>query len=156
MTITKTRVKKTIIPRVKVQKPAKDGVLDYNQTSQALKRILASAQEELELIRQMKAEAERYRQDSLKKDDSEGRWPILNARLMEHREIEEVVRQASEEIQKILANIRITRIGVQEELAKQRDIVETDRLNGIFASIKEAFQKPSPKNIEKRFEAVDY
>ncbi len=151
-----TRVKKTIVPRVKAEKPAEEGVLDYNKTTLALKRILASTREELELIREMKDEAARYRQDALNKGDAEGRRLTLNARLMKHREIEEVVRQASEEIQKILADIRITRIGIQDEIAAQGNFAETDRLNGIFASIKETFQKPAGKNIEKSLESVRY
>jgi hypothetical protein len=156
MAMTRTRAKKTTVPRAKVPKPIKNSTLDYSKTDLALKRILACAREELELIREMKAEAARYRQDALKKADSEGRRLILNAGLMKHREIEEVIRQASEEIQKILADIRITRISIQEELAVQRDFAKTDKLNGIFTSIKSTLQKPAVNEMEKRPESIRY
>ncbi|MDD5337842.1 MAG: hypothetical protein PHG35_00300 [Dehalococcoidales bacterium] len=151
--VTTTRINRTAAPKAKYLKPSED-VLTYTTVTQSLKRILACAQEELEFIREMKAEAIQYRQDALKKDDSEGRQLILNARLIKHREIEEVVRQAGEEIQKILADIRITRISLQDELIRESEIAEANRLNVIFDSIKEAFQKPEGKNLAKNLQPL--
>jgi hypothetical protein len=156
MTITSARVRRTITPKIKSQQPAEDGVLDFNYVTLALRRILANAKEELELIREMKAAAVSYRQAALKNGDSESRRLTLNARVMKHREIEDAIRQASGEMQKILADIRITRIAIQEELAKHSNVAEADKLNSIVTSIKETFQKPAVHNIEKKLETVKY
>lgn len=133
-----------------------DNLLGLDETMAVLKRILASAREELELIREMKDETARYRQNALKNDSREVSQLTLNARLTKHREIEEVIREASEAIQRILADIRITRIGIQEELAVQGESGEADKLNTVFTSIKEAFQKPAEKPTVNKLETIEY
>jgi len=161
MTITNTGDNKKTISKNKAPKKTSTdsknkGFLNYDEIMLALKRILASAREELEQIREIKAEAASYRQNTPKNDFTETSRLTLNARLTKHREIEEVIREASETIQRILADIRITRIGVQEELAMQGDFGEADKLNNVFTSIKESFQKPDKKQTAKKFEAVKY
>jgi hypothetical protein len=44
----------------------------------------------------------------------------LKKNLSEQREVEELIRQASDEIQKILADIRVIRWSIQEELANSK------------------------------------
>jgi phosphomevalonate kinase len=121
-----------------------------------LRRIIASAQEELELIREMKDETTRYRQNSIKNGSHEVSRLTLNAHLTKHREIEEVIREASETVQRILADIRITRIGIQEKLAVQDESGEADKLNTVFTSIKESFQKPAEKPTGNKLETMKY
>ena len=156
------RIKKDMTtPKYKVQKHTSatltvDSLLDLDETMIALKRIIASAREELELIREMKDETARYRQNVLKNNSHEVSRLTLNARLTKHREIEEVIREASEVIQRILADIRITRIGIQEELAIQGESGEADKLNTVFTSIKEAFQKPAEKQTVNKLETIKY
>ncbi|MHB8105722.1 MAG: hypothetical protein ACYDG5_09355, partial [Dehalococcoidales bacterium] len=88
------------VKKAPTAKTGAEGFLSYNETNVALHRVLASAQEELNLIRRMKAETAKYQQQSATKARSEAHQLILNARLTTHREIEEIIRQASEEIQK--------------------------------------------------------
>jgi vacuolar-type H+-ATPase subunit H len=134
-------VKKTSMPAHPPARPAAEGFLSYNETAIALQRVLTSAREELGLIRRMKADAARYQQKTATKARSEAHQLVLNARLTTHREIEEIIRQASQEIQKMLADIRIVRITAQEELATQRRFTDAAKLNSISLSLKEAFQK---------------
>jgi hypothetical protein len=148
-------------PKHKVQKHTSvnlkaDSLLDLDETMAVLKRIIASAREELELIREMKDETTRYRQNALKNDSHEVSRLALNARLAKHREIEEVIREACETIQRILADIRIMRIGIQEELVAQGESGEADKLNTVFTSIKEAFQKPAEKPTVNKLETIEY
>jgi hypothetical protein len=121
--------------------PTANNLLGYGETAVAIQRVLASAKQELDLIRRMKAETANYQQAAATKARSEAHQLVLNARLTTHREIEEVVRQASEEIQKVLADIRVIRITAQEELATQRRYTDAVKLNNISQTIKEAFKK---------------
>ena len=148
-------------PKHKVQKHTStnltaDNLLDLDETMITLKRIIASAREELELIREMKDKTTRHCQNALKNDSHEVSRLTLNARLTKHREIEEVIREASEAIQRILADIRITRIRIQEELVIQGEFGEADKLNTVFTSIKEAFQKPAEKQTVNKLETIEY
>lgn len=133
-----------------------DCISNPDETMLALKRIIACAREELELIREMKDEAAGYRQKALKDNSPEASRLTLNARLTKHREIEEIIREASEAIQRILADIRITRIRIQEELAIQGEFGEADRLNTFFASIKQSFQKPEEKQTVNKLEVINF
>jgi SepF-like predicted cell division protein (DUF552 family) len=119
-----------------------------------LHSILASARQELEFIRRMRAEAAKYQQYTATKARSEAHQLVLNARLTTQREIEEVIRQASEEIQKVLADIRVIRITAQEELAAQRKFTDAAKLNSMSLSMKEAFDKIAYKKPRKKLESV--
>jgi hypothetical protein len=145
-------VKKTPLS---VPPPARDGFLSYNETAVTLRRVLASARKELELIRRMKAETAKYQQKSATKARSDAHQLVLDARLKTHREIEEIIRQASDEIQKVLADIRVIRITAQEELATQRRFTDAAKLNSISMSLKDAFQKSTAPATEKKPEAVN-
>lgn len=128
----------------------KSGNPGNTETSIALQRILESAQEELSLIRKMKEEAVKYQQQLTNKARSEAHQLILNARLRTQREMDEIVRQANEEIQKVLADIRVLRITAQEELATQRRLTDIATLNSLSLSIKDAFKKSAAKATKKK------
>jgi hypothetical protein len=148
------QLRNTLKPTLQSARPTTDGFSSYNDNTVAIKRIIASAKEELELIRKMKAETLRYQQQTATKARSEAHQVVLNTRLKSHREIEEIIRQASEEIQKVLADIRVTRITAQEELATQRRYTDAAKLNSITLSFKEAFQKATEKEIDPKSEIV--
>ncbi|MGD0780901.1 MAG: hypothetical protein ABR954_09050 [Dehalococcoidales bacterium] len=135
-------------------KPTTENFSSYGDNAVALQRILASARQELELIRRMKTETLKYQQKTATKARSEAHQLLLSARLTTHREIEEVIRQASEEIQKVLADIRVIRITAQEELATQRRYTDAAKLNSLSLSFKETFEKATEQLSEKKPEIV--
>ncbi len=83
-----------------------------------VQRLRQSAERELELARQMKAEARKYRPETGAGSDAQ--QLTLRTRLANQRDIEELIRKASDEIQKILADIRVIRISAQAELAQAK------------------------------------
>ena len=103
----------------------------------AVHRIRLSAQRELELARQMRAKAERYRQETETKARSQAQLLISQARLATHKEIEEIIRKASAEIQKLLADIRMIRITAQEELVTQQKYSNAARICALSLSLQE-------------------
>lgn len=107
----------------------------------SVERIKAAAQRELEQIRRMHADAIRYQQETATRARSEANQLILRARLATQREIEELIHEASEEIQKMLADIRVIRITAQEELAAQRKFTDAAKLNSLSFSFKEEMEK---------------
>jgi hypothetical protein len=112
----------------------------------AVQRIRLSIQQELEIARKMRAEAVRYQQETATKARSEAQQLVLHARLATQREIEELIRQSSEEIQKLLADIRVIRITAQEELAAQRKFTDAAKITSMSMSIQDDFSKPEKKN----------
>lgn len=131
-------------------RPVSDGTSDSGETTTSLIRIRKIAQQELNLIRRMKAEAIKYQQETAMKARSEAHRLVLHARLATQREIEDMIRQVNEEIQKILADIRVIRITAQEELAAQRKFTDAAKLNSMSASMKEIFQKSATKKPKKK------
>ncbi|MFA5308562.1 MAG: hypothetical protein WC370_03630 [Dehalococcoidales bacterium] len=115
----------------------KDDFSSLKEAAQAVRRIKISAQQERDEIRKMRADALRFQQDTATRARSEAHQLILHSRLETQREIEELIRQASEEIQKVLADIRVIRITAQEELAAQRKFTDAAKLNSMSLSIKE-------------------
>jgi len=103
----------------------------------AVQRIRLSAQRELELARQMRVKAERYRQETETKARSQAQLLISQARLATHKEIEEIIRKASAEIQKVLADIRMIRITAQEELETQQKYTNAARICALSLSLQE-------------------
>lgn len=83
-----------------------------------VQRLRQSAERELELARQMKTEARKYRPEAGAGSDAQ--QLTLQTRLAHQRDIEELIRKASDEIQKILADIRVIRISAQAELAQEK------------------------------------
>jgi hypothetical protein len=147
-------VKKTPKPTLQPIKTPIAGLSSSNDNVMSLQQMLASAKQELELIRRMRADTIKYQQQTATKARSEAHQLVLYARLTTQREIEEVIRQASEEIQKVLADIRVTRITAQEELATQRRYTDAAKLNSLSLSFQKAFQNAIEHDVEKKPEIV--
>ncbi len=129
--------------------PARSGFKDdyssLKEAAAAVQRIRINAQRELQLARKMRADAQRYQQETATRARSEAHQLVLRTRLATQREIEEMIRKASEEIQKVLADIRVIRITAQEELAAQRKFTDAAKLASMSIAIKDNFKKPVPK-----------
>ena len=66
---------------------------------------------------------------------SEAQKLMLHTRLTVRKETEALIRQANEEIQKVLADIRVIRITAQEELAAQKKFTDAARLRSFTLSL---------------------
>ena len=137
--------KKPAKPLPPVASTMKDEYSSLKEAALAVQRIRLSAQQELAQIRRMRADAIRYQQETATKARSEAHQLILHARLTTQREIEELIREASEEIQKVLADIRVIRLTAQEELAAQRKFTDAAKLNSMSISIKEELARTERK-----------
>ena len=111
----------------------------------AVQQIRLSAQHELELAKQMRASAQRYQQETETKARSQAQQLILRTRLATQKEIEELIRTASAEIQKVLADIRVIRITAQEELAAQRKFTDAARICSLSLEIQKETKEPESK-----------
>jgi hypothetical protein len=125
--------------------PIRDDYSTLREAALSVQRIKASAQQELEQIRRMRADAVRYQMETATKARSEANQLVLRTRLATQREVEELIRQASEEIQKMLADIRVIRITAQEELSAQRKFTDAAKLNSLSFTMKEQFEKTAAK-----------
>jgi hypothetical protein len=125
--------------------PIKDEHSSLKEAALAVQRIRLSVQQELQMARKTRADALRYQQETATKARSEAQQLILRARLATQREIEELIRQSSEEIQKLLADIRVIRITAQEELAAQRKFTDAAKITSMSMSIQDDFSKPEKK-----------
>ncbi|MFH1648020.1 MAG: hypothetical protein ABID71_10165 [Chloroflexota bacterium] len=126
-------------------RPMKDEFSSLKEAAAAVQRIRLSAQRELAQVRKMRADAQRYQRETETRARSEAQQLILRARLTTQREIEELIRQASNEIQKVLADIRVIRITAQEELAAQRKFTDAARLSSLCLTLKDMPKKPETK-----------
>ena len=143
-------MKKKAISRPPSVRPVSQSNAGAGEATTSLHRIRTIAQQELELIRRMKAEAIKYQREMAIKARSEAHQLVLHARVATQREIEDMIRQANEEIQKVLADIRVIRITAQEELAAQRKFTDAAKLNNMSSSMKEIFQKSVDKSTKKK------
>ena len=100
-----------------------------------VQQLILLAQRELATARKMRAQAEKYLQETETKAHSEAQKLILQTRLTIRKETEKMMRQAEEEIQKVLADIRMTRITAQEELAAQKKFTDAARLRTFTLSL---------------------
>jgi hypothetical protein len=125
--------------------PIRDDYSTLREAAFSVQRIKASAQQELEQIRRMRADAARYQAETATKARSEANQLVLRTRLATQREVEELIRQAGEEIQKMLADIRVIRITAQEELSAQRKFTDAAKTNSLSFSMKEQFEKVAAK-----------
>jgi hypothetical protein len=122
-----------------------DELTSLKEAASTVHQIKLSAQRELELARKMRDDARRYQQETATRARSDAQQLILKTRLATQRETEELIRQASEEIQKVLADIRMIRIMAQEELAAQRKFTDAARLRTMSLAINDEFDKPDAK-----------
>ncbi len=152
-TDTRGQVKKLSAPVSSAGSSIKDDLSSLKEAAAAVQRIRLSAEHELELARKVMADARKYQQETARKARSEAQQLVLHARLATQREIEELIRQASEEIQKVLADIRVIRITAQEELAAQRKFTDAAKLYSMSFTVKKDFPKPEEKK-KKQLAAV--
>lgn len=134
-----------------------DDFTSLQEAASRVQQLRLSAQRELEQARKMRAEAQRYQRETETKARSEAHQLVLRARLTTQREIEELIRKASEEIQKMLADIRVIRITAQEELAAQRKFTDAAKLKSMsfsFQEEKEESEKP-PRKRKKQLVISD-
>ncbi len=146
-------MKKDTTNRLSASSGIRDDFSSLKEAAAAVQRIRLSAQRELQLARQMRADARKYQQETATRARSEAHQLVLKTRLATQREIEEMIREASEEIQKVLADIRVIRITAQEELAAQRKFTDAAKLASMSLAIKENFKKPETKK-KKQLAAV--
>jgi len=139
------QVKKSLSPVSPGAGLRKDELINLKEAASAVHQIKLSAQRELELARKMRDDAQRYQQETATRARSDAQQLILRTRLATQRETEELIRQASEEIQKVLADIRMIRIMAQEELAAQRKFTDAARLRTMSMAIKDESEKPEVK-----------
>ena len=117
-------------------------------------KIRLSAQRELELARKMRADAKRYQQETEAKARSQIQQLMLRTRLATRqaiqqemetlisKDVEELIRPAIAEIQKMLADIRAIRITAQEELEAQKLITDAARINSLSFKLRENHGEP--------------
>ncbi len=125
--------------------PTIDELANLKATLQAVQRIRLSAQRELEIAKKMRADAQRYLQQTEMRARSEAQQLILQARLGTQKHIKELLRQASDEIQKVLADVRMIRITAQEELAAQKKFTNAARLRSFTLALQEEEREPEKK-----------
>jgi len=138
-------MKKTWKPALPAANLIKDEYSSLKEAALAVQRVRLSVQQELQIARKTRADALRYQQETATKARSEAQQLILRARLATQREIEELIRQSSEEIQKLLADIRVIRITAQEELAAQRKFTDAAKITSMSMSIQDDFEKAEKK-----------
>ncbi|MFC1902264.1 hypothetical protein ACFLX3_04990 [Chloroflexota bacterium] len=122
-----------------------DDLTKLRTAAAAVRQIRLSAQHELEMAKQMRAEAQRYQQETETKARSQAQQLILRTRLATQKEVEELISQASAEIQKVLADIRVIRITAQEELAAQRKFTDAARICTLSLAVQKETREPEMK-----------
>ena len=115
-------------PAAVINDCARDELAKLSAVSDEVQKLRLGVQRELELVKQIRAEAERYRLEIEAKARSQSQLLILQARLATRKELAEMKRGVSEEIQKILVDIRMLRIASQEELEAQRKFTSAARI----------------------------
>lgn len=143
---------KPAAPRSATSKPMKNDFTSLQGAAAMIQRIRISVQRELEIARRMRADAERYQQETATRARSEAQQLILRTRLATQRETEELIRKVGDEIQKVLADIRVIRITAQEELAAQRKFTDAAKLSSMSLAIKQKGEKPEAKKSAKKNE----
>ena len=131
-------------------------------------KIRLSAQRELELARKMRADAQRYQQEMEAKARSQIQQLLLRSRLATRqaiqqemetlisKDVEELIRPAIAEIQKILADIRAIRITAQEELEAQKLITDATRIKSLSFRIRENNEEtPNTAELEEALELTE-
>ncbi len=102
-----------------------------------IQQIRLRAQRELELIQQIRAEAERYRREIETKALSQAQMLIIHARLETQKEIAELKRKTNEEAQKMLTDIRMVLIAAQGELEAQKKFTSAARIRALSLEVEE-------------------
>jgi hypothetical protein len=129
--------------------PLKDDYSTLRDAVASVQRLKAAAQQELEIIKKMHADTVRYQHETATRARSEANQLILHARMATQRQLDELIHQASAEIQKMLADIRVLRITAQEELSAQRKFTDAAKLKSLSLSFQEQLNEPLVKPISR-------
>jgi hypothetical protein len=136
---------KLLTPSSATDSSLQDELAKLKSAAMAIQQIRLSTQRELELAKQIRAEAQRYQQETQTKARSQAQQLILRTRMETQKEIQELMRKANAEIQKILADMRVIRITAQEELAAQKKFTDAARLCSLSLSLQEETITPEGK-----------
>ena len=142
-------MEKATLPRSAATSKIANDYENLRAASSAVQKIRISAQRELELARKMRAEAQQYQKVTEIKARSEAQQLILRTRLTTQKEIEELIRKSGEEIQKVLADIRVIRITAQEELAAQRKFTDAAKIATLSLALDREKEKQDPKQAKQ-------
>jgi len=102
-----------------------------------LQRIQTETKRELQLVKQIRVEAERCQQGIEAKARSQAQMFLLQTRLVTQKEIAGLKGTYGEQIQKILADVRMIRITAQEELETQRKFTDAARIRALSFACQE-------------------
>lgn len=111
-------------------------------------RMRLSIQRELELVRHIRAEAERYRQEIETKARSQAQMLLLHARLATQKDIAELKRKASEEVEKAVAEIHLIRSTLRKELEAQQKFTNAVRIRAMALTSQEETGESSESDKE--------
>jgi esterase/lipase len=136
---------KLLAPNPATTSSVENKLANLKAAAMSVQQIRLSAQRELELAKHIRAEAQRYQQETATKARSQAQQLILQTRLTTQKEIKELVRTANTEIQKILADMRVIRATAQEELAAQKKFTDAARLCSLSLSLQEETRAPEAK-----------
>jgi vacuolar-type H+-ATPase subunit H len=126
---------KTPAPGITGADSAGEIASDTKTTLLNVQQLILLAQRELATARKMRMQAEKYLRETEIKANSEAQRLILQTRLTIRKDTEKIMRQAKEEVQKVLADIRVIRITAQEELAAQKKYTDAARLRTFTLSL---------------------
>ena len=119
----------------------------YRQTG-ATRELQRATRQELDKAQRLRADAERYYRETAVRARSEAQQLILKARMAIDREVAALTKKATEDIQKVLADIRVIRITAQEELAAQRKSTAAARLCSKSLDLNH-MERPTPTKSKK-------
>ncbi len=89
-------------PRSVATSPLQDELVKLRAAATSVQKIRLSAQHELEMARQMRANAQRYRQEMETKARSQAQQLILRTRLATQKEIEELFKVKVEKVKTLI------------------------------------------------------
>ena len=119
-----------------------------------VREMRRAAKQELQKARQLRAEADKYHRETAIRARSEAQALILRARLSIEKEIEAITRRVNEEVQRVLADIRVIRITAQEELAAQRKFTDAARLCSMSQDLNKPERATPSKSRKSRAAAA--
>ncbi len=121
------------------------------RTLAEIQRIQIEMKRELQLVKRIRVEAERCQQDIEARARSQAQMFLLQTRLVTKREIAELKGTYGEQIQRMLADIRMIRITAQEELDTQRKFTDVTRIRALSFS----YQEDTGQLLESKEETVN-
>jgi hypothetical protein len=147
---TRGQTEKALAPGLVAPGSIRDELAKLRTVAASIQQIRLSAQRELEMARKIRADAQRYQQETEMKARSQAQQLILRTRLQIQKESEELIREASAEIQKVLADIRVIRITAQEELAAQHKYTNAARIRSLSLSSQEETEETEVTKKKKQ------